>query len=544
MAIADEHEAPEFVAGYRPWRNAENFYYDHDAAEIAIRFIEKYCVHVKGRFAGKPLLLEGWQRDLISTLYGWRRNDNGLRRYRWVYCEVPRKNGKSTLCAGFALRQLIGDQEDGAEVYSCGFTRDQSAVVFNTAASMVRRNKALSSRVKVLASQYRAIHKASDSFYRAAAGEGGAMHGTNPSAVVFDELHVQKNRILWESLTSGFGSRDQPIMFSITTAGHDRNSICWDQHTYAEKVRDGLIDDPTFLPVLYSAEPKEDWTDEEVWHRANPNLGVSVSLEYLRDRCLKAKDSPAAENEFRNFHLNQWTQQAVRAIPMAAWEACKTDIDWSELKGKPCWAGLDLASTRDLCAFAQAWLLENGTAAVRVHFFISEANAREIERKRNVPYTKWARDGWITITHQAGGVDYKAIEEFILRAHEETPITELRCDRWNVNQTVTALEDRSRINCVLMGQGKASMSSPTKFFIDSVIDGQLIHDGNETMTWHVDNLEVKPDDQENMVPQKGGKQEFNKIDGCVATIMALSALQIARNKRSVYEDRGPLELDW
>ena len=275
--------------------------FDHTAANKAVQFFEEGLVHVKGPLAGKPFLLEPWQRELVATIFG-SLNDDGTRQFRTVYCEVPRKNGKTTLAAGILLYMLLCDREAGAEVFSAASTRDQASIVYQIAAEMVKRNPALKKLCTVRPSTKRIIYD--DRVYVACSSDAGAPHGTSPHCVVFDEVHLQKTRDLWEAFQTGLGARSQPLVFAITTAGHDRSTLCWELHKYAKGVESGVINDSTFLPVLYGSEPADDWTSPETWKKANPCLDVSLNRAYIQQQAKQAEENPAFENTFRRLHLN------------------------------------------------------------------------------------------------------------------------------------------------------------------------------------------------------------------------------------------------
>src|SRR5437867_9476418 len=324
------------------------FWFDEEAAERACSFFEDMLVHVKGEWAGQPFVLEPWQRDIARSLFGWKRRD-GTRRYRIAYIEVPKKNGKSTLVAGIGLYLLTADGEQGGEVYSAAADREQAAIVFSTAKSVVQASPELAARCETY---HRSIVvPRTGSSYKVLSADVPTKHGLNPSGILFDELHAQPNRELWETLVTGGAARRQPLVVAITTAGYDRQSICYELHDHAVKVRDGIIHDDAFLPVIYAADEAGDWTDPKVWKKANPSLGVSVKVDFIREECERAKENPRKQNSFRRLHLNQWTEQSTRWIDMGVWAECAGAVDAEALQGRICYAGLDLSSTTDLSAF-------------------------------------------------------------------------------------------------------------------------------------------------------------------------------------------------
>ena len=313
------------------------FHYDREEAERAVDFFSRFLTHIKGEWAGRPLKLSPWQADeVIRPLFGWRRPD-GTRRYRMAYIEVPRKQGKSTLGAGIGLYLTFADGEPGAEIYSAASDRDQAAIVFDLGRQMVEQSPNLLKRSETYRRSI--VVPATASSYKVLSAEAYSKHGLNAHGIIFDELHAQPNRDLWDVLTTSTGARRQPLVVAITTAGWDRNSICWEQHEYAERVRDGIIEDPTFLPVLYNAEGL-DWQTPEAWAKACPSLGVTVQPEFLAAECKKAQEIPGFQNTFRRLYLNEWTQQAARWLDMATWDECagleSSDILRDSLRGNRC----------------------------------------------------------------------------------------------------------------------------------------------------------------------------------------------------------------
>jgi phage terminase large subunit-like protein len=534
--IALAHEAPALVAGYDPHRDASNCWYDGDAAQHAVDFFHRYLKHVEGRqFSGSPLQLQPWQEDLVRTLFGWKRQDGiqvseGLlrnrkvwkrctRRYRTCYVEVPRKNGKSTLAAGIALYLLICDGEPGVQVYGAAKDRDQATIVFRTASAMVQKSPQLSRRIRVLSSQKQMLlPDEPNSFYKVIAADAAGSHGFNPHGIVFDELHTQPNRDLWDVLESGKGARAQPLTFAISTAGHDRLSICWEQHEYARSVRDGLYD-PSFLPVLYGAPDDADWMDEGVWRAANPNLGVSVSLEFLRDELRKAQENPAEENKFRNLYLNQWTQQLTRYIPMHLWDQAGCRKQLEPPKYAPCYGGLDLAKTQDLTA----WVLvfpKGKKFVVKARFWIPEETAIQRERQHGRPYRLWAKQGLITLV-PGRVMDYRMVRRQIVRDAERYDMQQMAYDPWNATETATILREEDGIDALEFRQSIVNLNEPTRMLLELVREERLIHGGHEVLRWNADCLEVKTDASGNVRPVKPDHATPARIDGMVALIMAL-----------------------
>jgi phage terminase large subunit-like protein len=515
------------------------FWFDERAAQVAVNFFERVLVHVKGEWAGKPFTLEAWQREeVIRPLFGWKRAD-GTRRYRTAYIEIPRKNGKSNLSAGIALFLLFADDEYGAEIFSAAADRDQASIVFDLAKQMVEASPVLSERAQVFKKSI--MVQETMSVYRVLSADAYTKHGLNAHGVVFDELHAQPNRDLWDVLTTATGARRQPLVVAITTAGFDRESICWEQHEYARKIRDGILEDESYFAYIAAAEMEDDWQDPRIWAKANPGIGVTVKLDYLETECKRAQASPGYQNTFRRLHLNQWTQQESRWLPMEKWDACTMPVDATLLKGATCYGGLDLASTSDIASFVLCFPPEAGEVEMFAwlpFFWIPEENMIERERKDRVPYSTWVRQGLMTAT--AGNViDYAFIVKKIEELGELFQIKEIAFDRWGAFQVSQQLEGAG-FTMAGFGQGFQSMAAPTKELLRLVMDSKLAHGGNPVLRWMADNLVVSVDPAGNVKPNKEKSRE--KIDGIVAGVMALDRAVRHGSDKSVYEGRGVLTL--
>jgi phage terminase large subunit-like protein len=512
------------------------YYFDEQAVDLAIIFFS-LLKHTKGEWAGQPYILDQWQIDeIIRPLFGCKRKSDHTRRYRTAYIEIPRKNGKSTISAGLAALLLLVDNEPGAEIYSAAADRDQARIVFEQAKQMIESSPVLAKRVQIFKNTI--MVPKTRSVYRVLSADAPTKHGLNAHGVIFDELHAQPNRELWDVLTTSVGARQQPLVIAITTAGYNRESVCYEQHEYARQVKDGIIEDDTFLPVIYAADDDEDWLDEEIWAKANPGLGNTVKLEYLRNEARKAEHVPAYQNTFRRLHLNQWTQTESRWLDMSAWDACGETFDPNLLEGSLCYGGLDLASTSDIASFVLAFPNEVGEEEQVTwlpFFWIPEENMVERARKDRVPYDAWVRDGLMTAT-EGNVIDYGYIIRDIEALGERFHIAEIAYDRWGAFQVSQALEGAG-FTMVGFGQGFKSMSPPMKELMRMVLDGKLKHGGNPVLRWMADNLVVTSDAAGNVKPNKDKSRE--KIDGIVAGLMALDrAVRHENPQVSVYETRG------
>lgn len=486
-----------------------------EPGEKAVRFFAKLA-HIKGEWAGQRFELEDWQKDdIIRPLFGTL-NPDGYRQYRTALIGMPRKSGKSTLAAGIALKLTFADGEPGAEVYSAAADREQAGIVFETAKKMVMSSRQLMSvQPRIYKRVIEVPHTGST--YRVISADAYLHHGLSPHGVIFDELHVQPNRKLWDVLTSGQGARRQPLVLAITTAGNDPASICAELYRYGSQVRDGVIDDPSFFFRWWGADRADDWTDEAVWEKANPNLDVSVSRSFLRSESRQACQTPARQNTFRQLYLNQWVQQATRWLDLRAWDATAGMVVEDQLVGRRCYGGLDLASASDIAALCWDFPSPDGSHDVLWRFFLPEERLGPMDERTAGAASVWARQGWLTVT-EGNVLDYRAVIEAIDRDARRFDVAELAFDRWGMQQLRVELADAGML-VIEFGQGFASMSSPTKEWERLILDGRYRHGGNPVMRWMADNIVVRTDPSGNVKIDKAKSHE--KVDGAVAAVMAL-----------------------
>nr|WP_235811050.1 terminase TerL endonuclease subunit [Syntrophomonas wolfei] len=510
--------------------------YSKDAADYAVAFIQALC-HTKGSWAGKPFELIDWQEQIIRDIFGVLK-PNGYRQFNTAYVEIPKKMGKSELAAAIALLLTCGDNEERAEVYGCAADRQQASIVFEVAADMVRMCPALNKRVKILASTKRLIYLPTNSFYQVLSAEAYSKHGFNIHGVVFDELHTQPNRKLFDVMTKGSGdARMQPLYFLITTAGDNVNSICYEVHQKAKDLLAGRKHDATFYPVIYGAEEDDDWTDPKVWKKVNPSLGITVSIDKIKAACESAKQNPAEENSFRQLRLNQWVKQAVRWMPMEKWDKCAFKVDPGKLKGRVCYGGLDLSSTTDITAFVLVFppVDEDDKFHILPYFWIPEENLDLRVRRDHVNYDLWQKQGFLKTT-EGNVVHYGFIEAFIEELGTQYNIKEIAFDRWGAVQMTQNLEGLG-FTVVPFGQGFKDMSPPTKELMKLTLEEKIAHGGHPVLRWMMDNIFIRTDPAGNIKPDK--EKSTERIDGAVALIMALDrAIRHEGNDGSVYDQRG------
>lgn len=452
---------------------------------------------------------------------------------------VPTHN--SELAAAVALLLTCGDGEERAEVYGCAADRQQATIVFDVAADMVRMCPALNKRVKILASQKRIIYTPTNSFYQVLSAEAYSKHGFNIHGVVFDELHTQPDRKLFDVMTKGSGdARMQPLYFLITTAGTDTNSICYETHQKAKDILEGRKIDPTFYPVIYGAADDDDWTDPEVWKKANPSLGITVGIDKVQAACESARQNPGEENAFRQLRLNQWVKQSIRWMQMEKWDACSFAVNPDELEGRVCYGGLDLSSTTDITAFVLVFPPRNEDEKffIMPFFWIPEDTMELRVRRDHVPYEVWHKQGFLETT-EGNVVHYGYIEKFIENLGTRYNIREIAFDRWGAVQMVQNLEGMG-FTVVPFGQGFKDMSPPTKELMKLTLEQKLAHGGHPVLRWMMDNIYIRTDPAGNIKADK--EKSTEKIDGAIATIMGLDrAIRCGNdNTSSVYDERGIL----
>jgi len=525
---------------YRPTKfMAKTSHYDGYAADVVVAFIEQ-LKHTKGEFYKQPFELIDWQEQIIRDIFGILKPD-GYRQFTTAYIEVPKKCGKSELAAAVALYMLCADGEQRAEVYGCAADRDQASLVFDVACDMVRLCPALEKRCDIRPSKKSIEFGLTNSRYKALSADVAGKSGVNVSALIFDELWVQKDKKFFEMMTVGTSdARRNPLHFIITTAGNDTNSICYELHQKAVDILEGRKADPTFYPVIYGAAPEEDWTDPKVWKKANPSLGITIGIDKVEAACESAKQNPREENAFRQLRLNQWVKQSVRWMPMDKWDACAFPVDEKSLEGRVCYGGLDLSSTTDVTAFVLMFPPEdeNDKFCVLPYFWVPEDTMDVRVGRDHVPYDIWQKQGYL-MTTDGNVVHYGFIEKYIEELGERFNIREIAFDRWGAVQMVQNLEEMG-FTVIPFGQGFKDMSPPTKELMKLTLEKRIAHGGHPVLRWMMDNIFIRTDPAGNIKADK--EKSTEKIDGAVATIMALDrAIRCGNdNGASVYDTRGIL----
>ncbi|HEM4052498.1 TPA: terminase large subunit [Streptococcus suis] len=513
-------------------------HYDKVKADRAVTFINNLS-HTKGKWAGKRFDLLPWQEQIVRDLFGIVKED-GNRQFLTAYIEIPKKNGKSELAAAIALYLLYADNEASAEVYGAACDRNQASIVFDVAKQMVQMSHPLEKRSKIMGATKRIVNYSNAGFYQVLSAETGTKHGLNVSGLVFDEIHAQPNRHLYDVLTKGSGdAREQPLFFIITTAGTDRNSICYELHTKALDILNGRKKDTSFYPVVYGLSDEDDWNDEANWRRANPSLGHTIGIDRVREAYQQALDNPAEENVFKQLRLNMWTSSSVAWIPEHVYAKGNDPIQYDSLKGRSCYAGLDLSSTSDITAFVLVFppRFEEENYIVLPFFWLPEDTLELRCRRDHVLYDVWERQGYIKTT-EGNVVHYGFIEKFIEDLSEIYHIKEIAYDRWNATQMVQNLEGMG-LTMVPFGQGYKDMSPPSKELYKLMMEGKIQHGGHPVLKWMGQNVVMRQDPAGNIKPDK--EKSVEKIDGIVALIMGLDrCIRHQTDEGSVYDERGIL----
>lgn len=507
-------------------------HFDRLAAEHVLQFFG-FLRHSKGEWAGQPFTLEPWQQFMLWVLFGWLRDD-GLRRFRMAFVALPRKNGKTTTIAGIGLYLMLADGEPGAEIYSAATKRDQAKLSWGEAARMVKASPSLQKMVKEWRASSTLAVDATNSKFMPLGADADTMDGLNVHGALIDELHAHKTAAVVDVLETATGARRQPLQIEITTAGYDRESICYQHYIYSKQVLEGSIQDDSWFAYIAELDDGDDWRSEVVWAKANPNLGVSVKLDDLQRKAEKAANMPAAQNGFRRLHLNEWTQQNDRWIDLALWDANGGSVDESDLAGRVCYGGLDLSSVSDITAWVLVFPMDDGKLQIVSRFWCPESRLTDSDNRYGGQYQAWARAGLLGTT-AGNAIDYQYIRAKVLEDASKFRLVDLNVDRlFQGYQLAMELQDEG-LSVFGMGQGFLSMAPAMKTFERLLLDKRLNHGGNSVLRWMAGNVAVKQDPAGNLKPDKSESQ--GKIDGIVALAMALDRWERNDSGPSIYEDR-------
>lgn len=537
-------------------------HFDETAADHIIAFFKEFLVFYDGAFEGQPFILTPHEAFIVGSLFGWKRKDE-MRRFRTAYIEEGKGQGKSPLSAGVGLYGLVFDGEPGAEIYSGAVTYKQASIVFRDASIFAEKSEAL--REMLTIEKHNIAYEKQNSFFRPVSSETRSLDGPRPHFALIDEIHEHPDDLVVRKMSAGTKGRRQSLVFEITNAGYDRQSICYQHHDHTAKILEGIIEDDAWFGIMSGLDvcPKcemegknipqdgcldcDDWRDEAVWEKANPNLNYlgAPFRAYLRRQVEEAKSMPSQENIVKRFNFCIWVEGATKWIPFDKWDACSFPVDAEALTGRVCYGGLDLAQTEDLTAWVMVFppLTEDGKYEVLCRFFIPKDNVTERGIKHKVPYQIWARDGLITLT-PGNFIDEDFIIEQIRKDSEKYNIEELAFDAWGSSKIISALEKigfyteegHGRL-LVKFRQGDVSMNPAMVDLYKLVLTQKLAHGGNPILSWHCSNTVVEPGPTGLIKPDK--QKATEKIDGIVALVMAVGRAMLHQGPAvSAYETPG------
>jgi phage terminase large subunit-like protein len=551
------------------------WYFDEAAAKRAVGFFPRYMRHTTGQFSGQPFELLDWQAMLVvRPLFGWKRTADGLRRFRTLFLEIGKKNGKTQLSSGLSALLAFADREPGAQVYAAAASDEQARILWNESAKSMRACPEFLEDAGVEIFKSSIVQPKTESMFKVISSTVGTKHGFNVHGLVVDEFHTQRSRDLYDTLYKGTSARRQPMVILITTAGDDRESICYEEYERAKRVRANPDEDPGFLPVVFEIQGEDDWTLEANWYKANPSLGITKTLDYMRAECKAAQAEPRKRNSFLRLELNVWTESRTVWISPEEWGACRRDDEPRDLAALTGCVGIDLSETRDLTAVVAAFrrplrgaeeplevpivaadgkpspssptqsLLVDYQVDLLAWFFLPESTLQERVKKDRVPYDVWARDGFLRVT-SGTVVDYSVIRSVVLDEilAKYPNIPRVGFDPWNArdfSQQLTA----DGAPMVEVRPIYANLSSACKLLEALVAARRVTHDGNPVLRWCFANAELQGDNKGNIQPVKPGGESRGRrrIDGVMATVTALSQLMQVEDAGSVYDTRGLLIL--
>lgn len=496
------------------WTKGFPYIYDVSKGERVCAFVE-LLPHIKGKLAGQPIRLEPWQVFIIMTTFSWVHSETGYRRFKRVYIEVPRGNGKSALSSAIGLYMLTADNEGGAEVYSFATTRDQAKIVFGDAQQMARKTAGLRSHFGVEVNAHNIFVNKTASKFEALSAEGSTLDGLNTHFACIDELHAHKTRAVYDVVETSIGKRTQSMLWVITTAGSNRSGICYEVRGFVKKILEKKAEDDSQFGIIYGLDADDDWTTEEALIKANPNWGISVMPDVLLPLQAKAMSMPSAANNFRTKHLNEWVNADVSWMDLRAWDKCAdSSLDITNFEGSPCYIALDLASKVDIAAKINLFERDGHYYCFGDYFLPQDT----VDRGENSQYSGWETLGLLTVT-EGSIIDFQVIEDKIIDDCKRFDVIEVPYDPFQATQLSMRLLNQG-VNMVEVRPTVLNFSEPMKQLEALVLSGKFHHDGNPLLTWMVSNVVCHTDAKDNIYPRK--ERPENKIDGVVALIMALN----------------------
>lgn len=494
------------------------YVFDYQKAQRPIQFLEKFCHHSKGEWSKKPVKLELWQKAMLEAAFGFVDKESGLRKYKKVVFFVAKKNGKSFLSSGIGLFGLTSDGEGGAEVYSVATTRDQAKVVFQEAKNMVGKSPALKKRCRRTISGI--FYDKENAWFSPLASKTDSLDGKNPYYVLEDEVWAWTNMEMITIMEDGVSSREQPLIFETSTMGTVREKVFDSEYSYCERVikgylgePDGIIDE-TILPIIYELDEESEWKKEEAWYKANPNLGISKKIEYLRNQVQKAKNDPSKLSNLlcKDFNVRQTgTQSWLR------FEELNNEQKYDNFRGCYCIGGCDLSSTTDLTA-ATLLGFQDGQIKIKQMYWIPTNSLEHKVDEDKIPYDKWLKQGILRLSGESK-IDYHDVTEWFMEQVERFDLRPLWVgyDSWNAQYWCDEMKEYG-FDMVEVRQGARTMSTPMKQLKADLIDKKINYDNNPILKWCLSNMSIKSDVNENIRPVKESNRQ--RIDGAVSLIDA------------------------
>lgn len=496
-------------------------------------FIEK-LPHVEGDWGSPTIRLEPWQVFSLANVFGFRRRSDGGRRFSTVYFEVARKNGKSALTSGIALYCLCCEGEPGPQVKAAATTGDQARIVFDVAKAMVEKTPDLRDAFGVEALANAIVCHSNSGNMKPINAKASTQDGLNPHLNIIDELHAHKDRKLFDVLKSAQGARKNPLAWYITTAGYNVTGVCYEQRTMLIKILDGVVEADHYWGCIWTLDDGDDWRDEAVWIKANPNYGVSIRPDKMREECLEARESPASENEFLTKRCNKWLSSAANWLSMPNWDRCKWDGAWPDFTGNEVWIGADLSSRDDMTAVALVWQ-RDGALWTRVQYFLPEDVIAQRVEKGLAFYSEWARDGTLTAT-PGDWIDRETIEAYIREQCERYKARMVVCDTYGIGPDIMASLTADGIPAGQLYFTARNMG-PAALELEARVksSARFWHDGNAALKWNASNTFVERRVDGSILPKKESSMSQNKIDGVAALIMAMSQMRFEEDAPKVVE---------
>lgn len=504
------------------------YYFDIQTAEIYIQFFS-LLKHYKGPSAGKNFILEPWQKFIIGSVFGWKRKSDHLRRFKYVYIEIPRKNGKSILSAGILLATLILDQESGYEGYTLATKQDQAKIVWSDADVLAKSCSTLKKKLNFKQNliEYPLLHGT----IKPLASESRKLDGLNTHVAIFDEFHANSDQNLFDVIDGSTGARTQPLVVMITTAGFNTAGVCYKWHGDCKAILDGQFKDDKVFSYISTLNKDDDPFDEKSWFKSNPNLGVSKSLDFMREQATQAQRSESKRRTFLTKQLCVWTSGEGGFFNMIQWNKGHQQFDVQQLQGRECYAGLDLGSVKDITALVLLFppVSDNDKYIILPHFWVPEDGVQKRETEDKLPYYDWIAKGDL-LTTKGNVTDYNVIYEKVIELNQLYHIRELAYDRWQATSTVLKLQEEG-LQVIEFAQTLKNFNEPLKH-LEALVEANSIIHNNEVLSWMAGNVAIFQDGNGNIKPDK--KKSRDKIDGIVALLMAYGRYLI--NKQ--LEDAG------